>query len=590
MKIMLRLYFQLAISVVKRHDSIFALVFLLLLSFALHKSALNGFWRFDDGEHLDFVAQYSPWEYFLNPSVMLLQSYANITPYNALFYEINLAIFGIEPRWHYAHLIVILALIAFSTYLLLRLWQGPLTSSLAAVLFLGGLPTMHVAQQLMTGHYATGLLFTILSLYSFCWGVRNKQVGFVWIGAALYLLATTCKEVYVPLLLILPFIPVGDLRVRLRASLTYLGVAVLYTVWRFIVLGQFIGGYLGRPSIEYWERLQQIFSIPLLMAGWLKSYNLTNYFLGRNGLYTIAGLLILMLIVIALYRRRLSLLLIGATFPLILLPLIPLTEYPGIREADRYLFLAWWASSVLLASLIGCLKNSGIEYVLKFSCAAALICLIFELQMIERRRINPSLEMQDTLYQTVMRLDNDTALMPPQPRNYYKHVLSRVRHAASLLMIGKNGTAKFAFDKSSLCEYTKKGNTILAFDETCNCMKDVTQQMHASLGILLDQELGSIAGVPLSAKLTLNNRTMHWELGPYVDGVFSVIIGGTPNEVLAKGEIPWPRKEMMQFKVRHVSLDGRIAVSPILRYNPNEQEDFYWKGDSTIVALSCEPD
>ena len=375
MKIMLRLYYQLAISVVKRHDSIFALVFLLLLTFALHKSALNGFWRFDDGAHLAFVAQYAPWEYFLNPSVMLLQSYANVTPYNALFYEINLAIFGMEPRWHYAHLIIILALIAFSTYRLLRLWQGPLTSSLAAVLFLEGLPTMHVAQQLMTGHYATGLLFTILSLHSFCWGVRNKQVGFFWIGAALYLLATTCKEVYVPLLLILPFIPVGDLRARLRASLPYLVVAVLYSVWRYIVLGSFIGGYLER-SVDSWERFLQIASIPLLMAGWHKGYDVADYLFDRNGVCAIAGLMVLMLIALASHRRRLSWILIGVTLSLILLPLIPLTKNPEIREADRYLFLAWWACSVFLAILIGCLKNSRFEYVLKFSCTVFLISII----------------------------------------------------------------------------------------------------------------------------------------------------------------------------------------------------------------------
>ena len=67
MKIALRQYFQFVISVVRRNESFFALVFLLLLAFALHKSALNSFWRFDDGAHLAFVAQYSPWEYFLYP-------------------------------------------------------------------------------------------------------------------------------------------------------------------------------------------------------------------------------------------------------------------------------------------------------------------------------------------------------------------------------------------------------------------------------------------------------------------------------------------------------------------------------------------
>ena len=402
-------------------------------------------------------------------------------------------------------------------------------------------------------------------------------------------MATTCKEVYVPLLLILPFIPAGNLRVRLIASPPYLTVAVLYTAWRYIVLGQFIGGYLGR-SVDNWERIQQIASIPLLMAGWQKGNNLADYLLDGNGLYAIAGILVLMLIALASHRRRLSWILIGVTLSLILLPLIPLTQNPEIREADRYLFLAWWVSSVFLAILIGCLKNSRIESVLKFSCAGALICIIFNLQLIENQRITPRLAMQDTLYKTVMLLDKDTALIPPHPRSDYMFVLGGARQAASLLLADKNETVKFAVDKSSLCEFIKQGKTILAFDETCNCIRDVTFQMNTFMAKLIDQEVHSIAGVPLSVRLALNNRTIHWELGPHGDGFFSIIINGTPNEVPAKGEILWPRKEMMQFTVRHVSLDGRIAVSPSLQFNPNEKKDFNWKGLSTTVSLYCVPD
>jgi len=583
-----RRYSQFASGLVRRNEGVLACVFLGLLAFSIHKSALHGYWRFDDGMHLNFVAHYSPWQYFLQPSVMLLQSYANVTPYNALFYEINLGLFGMEPRWHYAHLIVILAATAFSTYRLMRLWQQPMAALLAAVLFLGGLPTLHVAQQLMTGHYATGLLFSVLSLHSFVLGVRQDRRGLVVLGAALYLLATICKEVYVPLLLALPMIPVGDLRARLKASLPYVVVAVLYTLWRYAVLGQLMGGYIATP-VSPWEQLRQLLSIPLLLAGWLNDHDSSDSFLGRGGLYPIVGLVILVLIVVATYRKRLTWTLVGVSLPLILLPLLPLTGNPGVNEADRYLFLAWWACSVLLATLVGSLRNSGVEYVVKCACGVGFVALLFSAQMIEHQRITHRLAKEDTLYQTVLRMDSNTALMPPPNRDNYRKLLSGARQAAALLTKGTKDPAKFAADKASLCEYTQQGNNILEFDEACGCVKDVTSQLGASLTKLLGDEMRAVSGVPLSAKLTFHDSKLLWELGPFDDGVYSVVFGSSPTKVPAHGGISWAGKEPLKFKMSHESSDGSLALSPDLEFDMTKQSEFSWKGNSIAEVFSCAP-
>jgi len=579
-------YSQWVSGIAKRYEGVLVGVFLGLLAFAIHKSALHGFWRFDDGAHLKFVALYSPWQYFLQPSVMLLQSYANVTPYNALFYEINLALFGMEPRWHYAHLIVILAATAFATYRLMRLWQAPLAALLAAILFLGGLPTLHVAQQLMTGHYATGLLLSILSLHSFVLGVRQDRRGLVVLGAALYLVATTCKEVYVPLLLALPMIPVGDLRARLKASLPYVVVAVLYTLWRYAVLGQLMGGYIATP-VGPWEQLRQMLSIPLLLVGWLNGLDATAYFLSRGALYPVAGLVILALIATASYRRRLNWVLIGAALPLILLPLLPLTGNPGINEADRYLFLAWWACSILLATLVGSLRDAGAEYVIQCACSAGLVALLLSVQMHEHRRITPRLAKEDMLYQTVLHMSSNTVLMPPPNRDNYKTLLAGARQAAALLGSGPQDPARLAVDKVSLCEYTQQGKTILEFDEACGCTKDVTGQLGTSLTKLLGHEMHSVSGVPLSVKLAFRDSKLQWELGPFADGGYSVVLGSTPTKVPARGGISWAGKESLKFKMSHESPDGSVAVSPNLEFDMTKQSEFSWQGASVIEPLGC---
>lgn len=184
---------QIIIDTIGRKENFFAFIFLIALAFGIHHSALNGFWRFDDGDHLKFVAIYSPWQYFFQPSIVVQQS-AHITPYNALFYEINLALFGMNPKGYYAHQILILGGTAFATYRLMRLWQNPMTALLAAILFLLGLPTFHIAQQLMTGHYSTGLLFSVISLYFFTIGVKQEKYKWVLLGSVFYLLETLCKS------------------------------------------------------------------------------------------------------------------------------------------------------------------------------------------------------------------------------------------------------------------------------------------------------------------------------------------------------------------------------------------------------------
>lgn len=90
------------------------LVLFLLISVALvmHSSALDNFWRFDDGWLLGFASCYAPWEYFFVLAVTREISYAFVTPWHPLIYDINLALFGLNPVGHYAHQLSALILAA----------------------------------------------------------------------------------------------------------------------------------------------------------------------------------------------------------------------------------------------------------------------------------------------------------------------------------------------------------------------------------------------------------------------------------------------------------------------------------------------
>jgi hypothetical protein len=62
-------------------------------------------------------------------------------------------------------------------------------------------------------------------------------------SAILYLLAASAKEVYVPLIFVVLFLPEGGWKKRLKFASPMLTVVVLYSVWRFWMLGTAVGGY-----------------------------------------------------------------------------------------------------------------------------------------------------------------------------------------------------------------------------------------------------------------------------------------------------------------------------------------------------------
>ena len=568
------------------YENSLAFIALSLVTLILHYSALDAFWRFDDGAHLLFATKYSPWQYFLKPSITILQSYANVAPYNAFFYDLNLALFGMVPRWHYAHQLALLAATAFATYRLTRIWQEPLIALLAAILFLTGLPTLYIGQQLMTGHYATGLLFSVISLHCFALGVQDERPRWAWIGALFYLAATTCKEVFVPLVVVLPFLPLSHLGVRLKFVWPYVLVAIGYTGWRYAILGQLMGGYVA-TEVAVSDQLRQLSSVPLLLIGWVDLDHLGIFLKGRSGLNLITLTFVGLLGIFTAYRKRLSWGLIFVALIAIVLPLVPLTRNPGLNLADRYLFLVWWAVAVLLAIFVGSLRNDPLERALKFCCCAGLVGFMINAQHAEHDRISPQLAMQDELYESALRLDKSAALFLPVDGLYYKTVLRGVRQATANFEHRVIEPAQLIVDSASFCSFSKAGSKILTYDESCNCIKDISHDLEPSLIKLNSFASNANSGIPLKVTLYIDGKLLKWELGPFVDGAYYAILGGTPIKVPAKGSVSYGDKLPLLFRIRHNAVDGTVAVSPELEFDTATRSSYSWKGRSVTVKPSC---
>ncbi len=320
---------------------------LCLLTFALHGSALHGYWRWDDGLHLFNVSMYSPWSLFLDPQVTRVASGNQVAPWNLFMYQVNHALFGLDPFPYYVHHLLSLACAAGGLYLLLRHWLGRGQALLAPALLLIGAPSAHMAQQLMVGHYLDGLLFACLGLWAYVHAVQRAQWRWAVLAAAFYLLSTLCKEVYVPwvaLTLLLP-LPAGSPSgmERWRFALPTLAVALAYAVLRISVFSG-VGGYHGL-AVDSWQALP-VFTSKL-------AHTLVRGLMGSGVLGVAAALLCLVCMVVGLAaqpsRSRMAMLAgMGAVAMVVVFPLL-FVVHPGVDPEGhtRYLWAPWVALCVL---------------------------------------------------------------------------------------------------------------------------------------------------------------------------------------------------------------------------------------------------
>lgn len=320
--------------------SIFGIFAALLV---LHLGAIGAGWAYDDPVHLQFVLKYSPWEYFTSKAVMLEQSYAHITPWNAFFYEIGIPWAGLDARLHHVHLVAVVAASAVATWMWGQHWLGAGGAFMAAVLFLAMPSTAVVVRMLMTGHYAYGLLFSILALSAWTLAVKRERHGWAVLAAALYGLACLCKELFAPLPLVFLAWPLGTLSFRIRLLIPSALVAAGYAALRWHVLGG-TGGYVFAAG-NFDQLLFKISDLAQILVrlwfGW-----------GWTGVA--ACLLWLVLVLTWLWRRQLrTWVLLSACVVAIALPIVPIIPavlvVNGHESSARWFFVLAWAVALMAA-------------------------------------------------------------------------------------------------------------------------------------------------------------------------------------------------------------------------------------------------
>lgn len=536
-------------------DAAAALVPIIFLSL-IAASASGLWWQIDDTQILKHALEYRPWDYFAVPSAWRQFSSAHLTPWVLLSFDLDLWLFGLDAPPFYLHQWVAIALAALASYALLRLWVAPWPSALGIGIFLLGAPMMVVAHQLMTRHYVEGLLMGALALFCYVAALRGGGWRWALLGSLCYLLAGSAKEIFPPLVGVLPFLPEGRLRKRLLYALPFLGAGVLYGAWRYYMLGQAVGGYEG--GIPDW--------LPSLGT---RLTNIGQILLGDNLLGQAAGLALLVALVWILVKAPRRAPLILAIGGAVLLPLI----FVGPNPDPRHLLGLWWALCLGM--------TSGLAVTAKTQrrgswIAFALMALPIATTLTTGLRAGRDAERLAHIYATYGRFwlgaGADTLIFVQPPLadmgHYFRGLSALKEH-----LTGPSVSPVRVVDEIDLVDADLDRQRVWTFDEECACMRDMTPEIPRLMATWAARRQER----PLRVEICFGDGMARWRFGPYAEGTYYLIDARDVGRIRLplSGTIRTSPRSL-SFYIRHDAPDGWFTYSPRLHLNLSGEECLTW--------------
>src|SRR5207253_7723478 len=228
--------------------------------FVLYRKILDLWWMYDDAYLIRMLRSTT-----LSATLHDRAFYAQLgrpifNPLLMVSWKLDLQRFGLNTRALYFHQLIALAVLALLLYALFRLWSSRVASAAAAVVFLIAGPTLVVEPVLMVRHFIEGAVFATAAVIAFVLALRRDSWCLAITSALLYFCGSAAKEVYAPLILILFAIPEKSAVQRFRFLLTHAIAAVVFVVWRILVIGSSVApfGILPPPG----KRVIAVITIP----------------------------------------------------------------------------------------------------------------------------------------------------------------------------------------------------------------------------------------------------------------------------------------------------------------------------------------
>jgi hypothetical protein len=520
------------------------------LVFALYRKSLRLAWMYDDAFGIRYCIQFSLSEIFSKREVWPMKLF---TPMLYATTETQLALFGFDPRaWHWLHLGILFAAGA-ALYLLLRLYFDRAVAAAGAVLFVAAPALCWTATQLNAVHYLHAVLFGTLAAMAYVLGVRRSDWRWSLLAALLYLVAMLAKEIAVPLVFVLPLLPDGHRRTRLRHAIAPVVAMIVFLIWRSAVLGTLLGGYGWAIAPE--ERL------PLLLALPGKLY------LAIVGANVIAGTVVLALMVMAIaaLRTRRAWLLILIAIVVAVAPIVPVS----LEMQSRYAIPLWIVLTIAFVAGVSALRNTRPRVALALLVAVPAIALVANRQewSAELRR----LERMSDESRLFVSLPAGSLLRNPSiaPASLGELDLLKVRHLG-----GRQGAGSF-YDDLYLCAHPQLGS-VWEYDVVRRDVVEITRTLPA----IRRRHCSAIRETaPLAASFDYRDGILHWVFGPHERGRWRVVFGDGVQafDVPRRGAYRLPDVPGIAIRVRYDSPEGWTTYSPDLALDFVHHPRYEWK-------------
>ena len=553
-------------SLITRWIRTTACIIPLLLLWGLYYIATDAWWMNDDVAILNSIIDRGIFSHFYQPSVWRQFSSSLLTPWCQLTFGLDLHLFGLTPAGFYYHQLVVFSLVILLAYLVLRIFFTPLICSFILCMFVASAPSATVAQFLMVRHYLEGLGFSCAAILLYVKSVCDNSRRYSIIGSIFYLLACTTKEIYVPLVLLLPFLPVSTLSKRLRVLPAFLVVVVAYVAWRAYMLGahQLFSGYGDIYGPVQWGPLA---SLPLRfvgIVGWRSKWQ---------------WVLLALIVGPCLFRLRDSWSRRALFCALIVLSLFPIIPVIPILS-ERYLFVPVFLSCVALgAGLDVWLNLKGRSMALQtagFFLALTLIALNVTSVESSLRANRELVDYSRTTGKFVLyEGSNADVLMNPRASPWLYRSLRHLR----LTALGLPEGPRVCYD---ICACNLDGAK-----RAYQYNQSHFEEMNPSA--LTHEKACGDSQARLSIDMHFSSEKASWQFGPYTRGQYylSTALVQEPMDgfFLAlphEGSAPFRFSAPLQLVLKYRSPDGWVTYSPAAkvpsqRSSENDSANLHWE-------------
>ena len=566
---------------------------LVAAAWLLYRRVLGLWFTYDDFFNLRWVLAYHPGQYCFDPAVWRRLPFRMLTPLLFLSHDADLALFGARAAPFHAHQLAALALAALALYAVLRLWLPSPWASAGAFLFLAGPPMVPLAALLYVRHYVEAAVLGVAAVGAWVLALRARGGAARWslaaASAGLYLGASLAKEVAVPLALVLPLLPEGRPRRRLRLALPHAAAVALYTAYRVWMLGTAGGGYGWAVPPGGWPRLAA--ALPLRMARALLGEPTAPGGPASAGALAVPALGVLIVLLAAALcaaaASRRHALFLGAAALLAVLPVLPV----AIEVVPRYAVASWLllaaafpfgarrALEILRARAPGAAAGTGRARSLGAVAvvAVAAVCLA-------ALAVNRQVWARDLARYQRMSAEN-RAFLKLGPGELLAHPAGPPSSMPELawfqqVHLGLPAGAGWYYDDLYLCTARHAAHgapkAIWEYDPATRRVRKVTARAEARGRSFCS----SIAWrAPLEATFRKIGHGVFWTLGPYRRGEYAFVLGDGRQRfgVPRRGGFQLPATRRLTLRVRHRSPEGRVTYSPELEIDLTVGEAFRWK-------------